>query len=74
MKKRKKVVKVYVCGVDWQCEIPDASDLEGKVPLYYSVEECKRQSPCWEECGIVELELTLNKWIEPQDLFRKQRE
>lgn len=62
--------KLYVCGLDWQCEIGEAPDIEGKMPLYSSVDELKKARPCWEECGIVELEVQLVSWVEPQDLFK----
>jgi hypothetical protein len=60
--------KLYACGVDWQHEIGEASDLEGKMPLYSSVEVLKKSRKCWQECGIVELEISLKGWVEPQDL------
>lgn len=66
--------KLYACGIDWQCEIGEAPDLEGKMPLYSSIEELKKARPCWEECGIVELEIKLNSWIETQDLLRNKGE
>ena len=64
---------VYACGVDWQHEIGEARDIEGKMPLYSSIEELKEKRTCWKACGIVEIKLTLKKWIEPQDL-RNARE
>ena len=63
--------KVYCCGVDWQHEIGEAMDLEGSMPLYSNVEELKAKRTCWDSCGIVELDLTLVKWVQPQDLARK---
>lgn len=62
---------LYACGVDWQHEIGEASDLEGKMPLYSSVNELKSKRSCWKECGIVEIKLEADSWIEPQDLFGK---
>lgn len=62
--------KLYACGVDWQHEIGEAPDLEGKMPLYSSVEELKRKRTCWDECGIVEIELKVTKWVQKQDLFK----
>lgn len=59
--------KLYACGVDWQHEIGEAPDLEGKMPLYSSVEELKRKRTCWDECGIVEIELKVTKWVLKQD-------
>lgn len=65
-------MKLYACGVDWQHEIGPhgAPDLSGKVPLYNSIEDLKAKRKCWIECGIVELEVTLVKWAEKQDLFK----
>lgn len=74
MRKNKKGVKiVYACGVDWQHEINEAPDLEGKMPLFSSIKELKKHRQCWDECGIVEIELTLKKWVEPQNLFKKEK-
>lgn len=56
--------KAYVCGVDWQHEIGEVND----VKLYSSIEVLKEERTCWKECGIVELELSLVGWVEPQDL------
>lgn len=72
MKKGVKIV--YCCGVDFQHEIGEAPDLEGKMPLYSSVEELKANKSCWEECGILKLELVKKEWIEPQNLFGKPKE
>ena len=64
MGKTKKVVrKVYVCGVDWQHEMDNCAVL-----FQPSIKALKAVSPCWEECGIVEINVTLSKWVEPQDL------
>jgi hypothetical protein len=61
--------KLYSCGIDWQCEIGEAPDLEGKMPLYSTIEELKENRTCWKECGIVELSIKLNRWVEPQNLI-----
>lgn len=60
---------LYCCGVDWQHEICEADDLEGKMPLFSSVEELKDKKKCWKTCGIVELRVELIKWVEPQNLL-----
>ena len=57
---------VYCCGVDWQYEIGEASDIEGSMPFYSSVEELKEKAPCWQSCGIVRLELSFKEWVETQ--------
>lgn len=65
MKKIKKPSKIsYVCGVDWQEEIGECND----VKLYSSIEALKKARQCWQECGIVEIEITVKKWVEPQKL------
>jgi len=64
---KERIIKVYACGVDFQHELGEVSDY---TKVYSSPEDLKRQAPCWEECGIVELEVKLSKWIEPQDLFK----
>ncbi len=62
----------YACGVDWQHELGEAADLEGKAPLYTSVAELKSRRSCWQQCGIVELALEEVSWVEPQDLMGRQ--
>lgn len=70
---KSKTKTFYLCGVDWQHEIGEASDLEGRQPLYSSVKGLKKKSPCWEECGIVKVEIKLVRWVVKQDLFGKYR-
>lgn len=60
---------LYTCGIDWQHEICEAHDLEGKMPFFSSVEELKANKKCWKTCGIVEIKAELVKWVEPQDLL-----
>ncbi len=57
-------IKVYTCGVDWQHELGEAA---GGNRVYASIGDLKRCKKCWDECGIVELEISLYKWIEPQN-------
>jgi hypothetical protein len=66
--------KMYACGVDWQQEIGEAPDLEGKVPLYSSIQELTSKRSCWTECGIVEIQLTLNHWVVVQNLSKSDQE
>ncbi len=60
-----KSVDIYICGVDWQHEIGAAA---GKMDYYNSVEELKRHKKCWKECGIVKLKVSLDSWVEEQNL------
>lgn len=67
-KKKVKTVKVYMCAIDWQHELGEVSDY---TKVYSSPQALKAQHSCWQECGIVEVEVKLTKWIEPQDLFSR---
>ncbi len=66
---QQKKIKMYMCGIDYQCELEN-----DYVKLYVSQKELKRDKVCWEECGIVEVELDISnvKWIEPQDFCKKK--
>lgn len=66
-------MKLYICGVDWQHEIGEAHDLEGKMPFYSTIKELKRDRRCWKECGILEVEVKEVKWRVKQDLLRAIR-
>lgn len=54
-----KKVTCYMCEIDWDYELGEA--LGGNV-LYSSVEDLKKNHP-HEQCGIVEVEVTLTKII-----------
>jgi len=54
-----------MCAVDWQYELGEVNDY---TKVYSSVEDLKRQRICWEQCGIVEVEVNMIKWIEPQNI------
>lgn len=69
MKRKKVSKKSYVCGVDWQHEIGEGPN---DIKLYSSLEVLKKERTCWKECGIVELEISVKKWVEPQNLFPKR--
>ena len=70
MKKRKNPSKfVYLCGVDWEHELGEEM-FKPDVVVYPSVKSLKKHRPCWESCGIVKLKVTLEEWVEPQDLFK----
>lgn len=68
MSKKKVVKKAYCCGVDFQ------HDIEGEwIKIYSNLKSLKKAKPCWTECGIVELEVSIKKWIAPQDFaYRKK--
>lgn len=66
-------MKLYCCGIDWQHEIGQSHDLEGKLPFYTLLEELKAQSPCWEECGIVEVEVVNARFVKEPTLGRSPK-
>lgn len=53
-----------MCGIAFQHEVGQAY----VVHSYSSVEELKAVEECWKECGIVEAEVTLVKWVKKQNL------
>lgn len=63
-----KKVKVYMCMIDWQHEIGEAA---GGNTVYASLNDLKKNHTCWEECGVVEVEVTHVRDIVPQDIVRK---
>ena len=61
-------MKLYICGIDWQQELENASH---EVKFYATPETLKAKKPCWKECGIVEVRVNFVDWEEPQNLFGK---
>jgi hypothetical protein len=55
---------VYMCGVDFQHHLD--GDAYG-TRSYPSVEDLKARSKCWPQCGIVECEVKLMRWVAEQD-------
>jgi hypothetical protein len=53
----------YMCGVAWQHELGHAL---GGNKLYPSVEDLKESSKCTDQCGVVEVNVELVKWVQPQ--------
>jgi hypothetical protein len=72
-KPKKRSKYVYLCGVDWQHELGEEM-LKPDVVVYPSVESLKKHRTCWKSCGIVKLKVTLEEWVEDQDLFRKEKD
>jgi hypothetical protein len=54
---------LYICATDWDWEVGEAIDLEGKMPLYSDLEHLKKERKCWESCGVLEIQLTVIKQI-----------
>lgn len=53
----------YMCGIDWQHECGE-SDCQ----LFATPEECARVKKCTDQCGIVEVKVTVVRWVKPQNL------
>ena len=56
----------YMCGINWQHEVGEGN--ARGVTIFRSVKELKEDHSCWKECGIVRVKISLDKWIEDQDL------
>jgi hypothetical protein len=57
-------VRGFMCAIDWQHEIGNAADGN---KVYPSVAALKKEHTMWEECGIVEVEVSVISTIaEPQ--------
>lgn len=60
---------VYICGIDWQHELfpKNAHPPE----YFFTIKDLKKYRPCWVQCGIVRIKLTIDKWVHKQDLRAK---
>lgn len=59
-----KEIVCYMDGVDFQHELGEAA---GGTRLYRSIEDLKKHSDCWVECGIVKVKVILVEWVEDQN-------
>lgn len=50
--------RVYICKTDADYHIPDD---DAGVRVFFSMSSIKRHISCWEECGVVELQLDYSK-------------
>lgn len=71
--KKEKSIKLYACGIDWDVEANFWRETSTLPILYPSVKQLKKDRLCWQECGIVELNLSSTKWIVKQDLFKNNK-
>jgi hypothetical protein len=58
-------IKGFMCAIDWQHELGEAS---GGNRIYPSLRDLKEYHPMWEECGVVEVEVSLVGWVAEQNL------
>lgn len=68
-KKKKESRTGYLCGVDFQHEICD--DNAHSVELYGSLSALKHHKRCFNQCGIVKVTVTVEKWVHDQDFKRE---
>lgn len=62
--KKEQSRKGYMCGIDFQEELRlGACD----IIVYPTLEDFKKHRKCWKTCGIVEVDIKVSKWVEPQD-------
>ena len=61
--KKTETKKAYMCGVAWQHEIGNTD-----VTIWPSKESLERNNKCSDECGIVEVEVKLKRWVKKQKL------
>jgi hypothetical protein len=62
--KKPREVEVYLCGIDYQHEIGEASD--GNT-VYPGVNSLKENHICWEGCGIVKCKIVFDSWVVEQE-------
>ena len=55
-----KKVKGYMCEIDWNWELGEAA---GGTTVYATLNDLKENHKCWEECGIVEVEVKMVKQV-----------
>lgn len=63
------IVSIYVCGVDWQHELGEPGLIGPACKVYNSIEELQAGESCTAECGAVEVEIRLKRWVIPQGLI-----
>lgn len=54
-----------MCGVSFRHEMEEPAC--GAQEIYASIEHLKKHCKCWDECGIVEVEVTLIKYVSPEN-------
>ncbi len=60
---------VYMCGVDWQHHT--LGDPRGTA-VYPSEAKLRERRPCVSQCGIVEVAMTVRRWVQAQDFSTKE--
>lgn len=58
----------FMCQIDFEDELYRAA---GGSRVYASIEDLKENHPCWESCGIVEVQVIYVKTIVEQDFSKE---
>lgn len=66
-----RTVKGYMCAIDFDCELGAAS---GGTKVYASIDDLKDDHDCWKSCGIVEVSVSFEREIEPQNFNYEERQ
>lgn len=61
--KKSVTKKAYMCGVDFQHELNHPC----MTPVYSTLKTIKQHRACINECGIVEVEIKVKRWVKKQD-------
>lgn len=54
-------IKAYLCTTDWDTELP--SFKANDVKIYMSLKVLKEERPCWNQCGVVQIEIKKIKQV-----------
>lgn len=60
----REIRRGFMCATDFQFHLGD--DMV-PTPVYPDVETLKAERPCVDECGIVEVEVTVIQWVQHSD-------
>lgn len=55
-----------MCGIDWQHEVSEGHPDGPQV--YGNIKNLKQERTCWEQCGIIEVEIKEVRWHVKQTL------
>lgn len=60
-----KIVRCFMDGIDWQHHLD--ADISG-TRLWPDEQSCRDNNPCLPRCGMVEVEVRMIRWVQPQNM------
>ena len=66
---KNKPIEGFMCGIDFQHELGEAS---GGNVVYPSLKDAETNLPCHKSCGVVKVKVELVEWVKEQDLFNRK--